>query len=131
MKVKFKGEWYEIQCFNITKNDGTAFISKDYEADIEDIEINGRHLVHLNNEASKTEAAKQQNDKPTEKAGREEKFPAKDGTDLIPPAPDIDWEQRTWEAFLKICNPNDSYEVGSALEKARSVVNTYREKMQL
>jgi hypothetical protein len=45
MRIKFLGEWYEIQCFNITKNDGTAFITKDFECDIEDIEINGRHLA--------------------------------------------------------------------------------------
>jgi hypothetical protein len=45
MRIKFKGEWYDIQCFNITKNDGTAFITKDYESSIEDIEINGSHLA--------------------------------------------------------------------------------------
>jgi hypothetical protein len=44
MKVKFKGEWYEIQCFNIKVKNGTGFITKDYEAAIEDIEINGAHL---------------------------------------------------------------------------------------
>jgi hypothetical protein len=45
MRIKFLGKWYDIQCFNITKNDGTAFITKDYESSIEDIEINGRHLA--------------------------------------------------------------------------------------
>jgi hypothetical protein len=49
MRIKFKGEWYEIQCFNITKNDGTAFITKDFECNIEDIEINGRHLGREDN----------------------------------------------------------------------------------
>jgi hypothetical protein len=67
MRIKFLGEWYDIQCFNITKNDGTAFITKDYENSIEDIEINGRHLAHLNNEVNKTEAVEPQDNKPTKK----------------------------------------------------------------
>jgi hypothetical protein len=213
MRIKYKGEWYEIRFIRV---DGMKFdidpIYCDHEQYIEDIEINGRHLAHLNDEVSKSETAKQQNDKSTEKVGKEENFLAKDGTktqvkvyqdvkflcdgsirrgnvekvyqntcdilsegtmmynidkkyivddsvdanplrqerellklqaeywqekshsdipDLIPPAPDIDWEQRTWEAFLKMYNPNDSYEADSTLEKAKSVVNAYREKTQL
>jgi hypothetical protein len=72
MRVKFKGEWYEIQCFNITKNDGTAFITKDYENSIEDIEINGRHLAPDKDVATKTEAVEPQDNKPTEKVGEYE-----------------------------------------------------------
>jgi hypothetical protein len=79
MRIKFLGEWYDIQCFNITKNGGTAFITKDYENSIEDIEINGRHLAHLNNEVNKTEAVEPQDNKPTENVGKEDNFPTKHG----------------------------------------------------
>jgi hypothetical protein len=85
MKVKFDGEWCEIR---FIRTDGMNFdidpIYCDHEKYIEDVEINGRHLAHLNNEASKTEAAKQQNDKPTEKAGREENFPTNTGCKFVP-----------------------------------------------
>jgi hypothetical protein len=83
MKIKFLGKWYEIQCFNITKNDGTAFITKDYESSIDDVEINGLHLAEsigrLNNEVSKSEAVEPQDNKPTEKVGKEDNFPTKNG----------------------------------------------------
>jgi hypothetical protein len=69
MRIKFLGEWYDIQCFNITKNGGTAFITKDYENSIEDIEINGRHLATDKDVATKTEAVEPQDNKPTEKVG--------------------------------------------------------------
>jgi hypothetical protein len=211
MRIKYKGEWYEIRFICV---DGMKFdidpIYCDHEQYIEDIEINGRHLAHLNDEVSKSETAKQQNDKSTEKVGKEENFLAKDGTktqvkvyqdvkflcdgsirkgniekvyqntcdilsegtmmynidkkyivddsvDANPlrqerellklqaeywkkeaqrlsdskPSKEIDWEQRTWETYLRLYNPKDNYTADLTVKKARTTVNTYRENMKL
>jgi hypothetical protein len=79
MRIKILGNWYDIECIEAYYKQFNAEILENTECDIEDVEINGRHLAHLNNEVSKSEAVEPQDNKPTEKVGKEDIFPTKNG----------------------------------------------------
>jgi hypothetical protein len=135
MKIKVKGKWYDILGIEVGNGD-SSILNRTDEQDIEAFEANGKIFSPTSRFATPQVETKGNAATETDSSNEEgiqcgAHLIGNEIPDLIPSAPDIDWEQRTWEAFLRMYNPNDSYEADSTLEKAKSVVNAYREKTQL